>query len=302
MSIRLLQEGRESGGFLRNPPVLHVAFRLKRNTIDMADWSRVLRRGNVVDRRGSRLVGGGLSIGGIALLLLVNYLAGGSLSDVVYQLPRALAPVQEERYTSQYEGNDAYEQFAAAVLGSTDEVWSGIFERMDLSYTEPRLVLFRDATESGCGIADARVGPHYCPLDQTIYLDETFFEELTNRFGAQGGDVAQAYVLAHEVGHHVQNLRGTLEGNGTQSAAIATELQADCYAGVWAGSIANAAIFAPGEIAEAMDAAAAVGDDRIQLAIEGRVTPENWTHGSSKDRVAAFTRGFDTANPAACSQ
>jgi predicted metalloprotease len=166
------------------------------------------------------------------------------------------------------------------------------------------LVLFRSATQSGCGLATSDVGPHYCPQDQTIYIDETFFIELQERFKAKGGDVAEAYVIAHEVGHHVQHQAGVLEQaqrSGTQSSAIATELQADCYAGAWANSIAHLGVFEQNEINEAIDAAAAVGDDRIQQSANGQVTPETWTHGSSAERVKWFTLGFESGDPNVCS-
>jgi uncharacterized protein len=200
--------------------------------------------------------------------------------------------------------------FTETVLGSNDDLWAAIFAENGLTYAPPTLVLFREATGSACGGADARVGPHYCPLDETIYLDETFFGELQSRFGAEGGDVAEAYVIAHEVGHHVQNeldimdevqtMQQQTSGSERNQLSVALELQADCFAGVWANSIRDAGVFLPGEIEEAMDAAAAVGDDRIQETVQGRVTPENWTHGSSEDRVAWFTAGFDTGDPAGC--
>ena len=162
-------------------------------------------------------------------------------------------------------------------------------------------MLFRGATRSQCGVASSQVGPHYCPIDQTIYLDETFFDELRQRFGGSSGEVAQAYVIAHEVGHHVQNQLGVLaENQNSQKGSIAIELQADCYAGVWAYSQARNGVFENGEIQQAMSAAEAVGDDNIQEKTEGRVTPENWTHGSSEQRVNAFTAGYETGNPGQC--
>ena len=162
--------------------------------------------------------------------------------------------------------------------------------------------MFRGATRSGCGVASTQVGPHYCPYDNTIYLDETFFEELKKRYGGNDSEVAQAYVIAHEVGHHVQNQLGVLNSR-TQSSrqgSIALELQADCYAGVWAHSQSKNNIFEKGEINQAMEAAAAVGDDHIQQTVEGRVAPENWTHGSSEQRVDAFTTGYETGDPGRC--
>ncbi len=167
-------------------------------------------------------------------------------------------------------------------------------------------MLFRTATQSGCGTATSDVGPHYCPADSTIYLDETFFEELQRRFGAEGGDVAEAYVISHEVGHHVQNELGIMDDirSGSSGAAredsINLELQADCFAGVWANSVSQIGVIGPGEIKEAIDAAEAVGDDRIQKSVTGQVNPETWTHGSSVQRAQWFNAGYNTGKPADC--
>jgi len=225
-------------------------------------------------------------------------------------LGQAQQPVESGVQPEEFQGVDEYEEFVATVLGSTDETWNAIFAQNNQSYDEPELVLFRGSTSSACGGAFDAVGPHYCPTNQTIYLDETFFDELQTRFGAQGGDVAEAYVIAHEVGHHVQNHIGILgdvrsrqQGMSSSDAnelSISVELQADCFAGIWANSIREAGVFLPGEIQEAIDAAAAVGDDRIQESIQGEIRPENWTHGSSDQRVTWFRRGFDSGNPADC--
>jgi predicted metalloprotease len=281
----------------------------------MARWDRIRARGNVQDRRGmgtGAKVGGGVGgFGIIAVLLLLLFGGGGNLDDMVNQLDNAQAEPQTQVQAEEFEGQDDYEVFASTVLGSTDEVWKEIFTANDLSYREPTLVLFRDQTSSGCGGANSQVGPHYCPNDETIYLDETFFEVLTTRFGAEGGDVAEAYVIAHEVGHHVQKVLGIMgevqsrqQGASSQSEAnqwsVLLELQADCFAGVWANSLRDQNVFLPGEIEEAIDAAAAVGDDRIQETIQGRVTPENWTHGSSAQRVQWFNTGYDTGDPSQC--
>lgn len=284
----------------------------------MARWEKLSRRGNVVDRRGmgTPRMGGapGMAIGGLGgvgliIFLVITLLGGGSpLDDVTGQLQPASSGGEQ---SAEFEGEDDYEVFTELVLGSTDETWSGIYEGSGLTYQLPTLVLFRTATESGCGGATSAIGPHYCPLDQTIYLDETFYDELTARLGAQGGDVAEAYVLAHEVGHHVQNLLGVLgqvqeqqQAAGSQEAAnelsVRLELQADCFAGVWANSIRDEGVFLPGEIEEALDAAAAVGDDRIQEAATGQINPESWTHGSSEQRVQWFNTGFDSGDPSAC--
>jgi predicted metalloprotease len=231
---------------------------------------------------------GGISITGVALLFLFNVLTGGTTSDFFNELQSI--PVQQQNNTitdKQFEGQDSYEVFTSTVLGSNNDMWRQVFSRMNKTYTEPKLVLFRTATDSGCGGATSDVGPHYCPVDHTIYLDETFFDELTNRFGAKGGDVAQAYVISHEVGHHAQNELGIMDEEDKaidahtdekNELSVKLELQADCFAGLWLNSIKDKQVLEPGEIHEAMDAAAAVGDDRIQKKVEGYVNPEKWTH------------------------
>jgi uncharacterized protein len=262
----------------------------------MANWGKILSRGNVEDRRGFAPVAvGGISLTGFVVLMLVNYALGGNITDVLQQLETM--PQSQQAYTQEnFQGEDSYEVFASTVLGSNNDMWARIFSEHNRSYAPPRLVLFRTATESGCGYASSEVGPHYCPADSTIYLDETFFDELTQRFGAEGGDVAEAYVMAHEVGHHVQNLLNKMD-----DTSIQIELQADCFAGMWINSIKDLDVFTPGEIHEAMDAAAAVGDDRIQQKVTGYVSPESWTHGSSEQRVNAFNTGYETGSLEACS-
>jgi predicted metalloprotease len=270
----------------------------------------------VQDRRGMgrpAAAVGGLGAVGVVVVLLMTLLGGGGegLDQIVGQLQESQAAQQPSLQPEEFSGEDDYEVFASTVLGSTDETWGEIFIASDLTYVEPTMVLFRGSTPSACGGASSAVGPHYCPPDQTIYLDETFFDELTRRFGAQGGDVAEAYVIAHEAGHHVQNVIGTMDEvkraqqeSGSQAdsnaLSVALELQADCYAGVWANSIRDAGVFLPGEIEEAIDAAAAVGDDRIQERVQGQVTPERWTHGSSAQRVEWFNRGYETGDPSLC--
>lgn len=275
----------------------------------MANWGRIGSRGNVEDRRGMAPTAiGGISLTGLALYALVTYLSGGDLTDVLTQLPTV--PVEQQYLnTEEFAGEDDYEVFASTVLGSNNDMWQKVFEKSGDTYTEPKLVLFRTATESLCGTATSQVGPHYCPVDQTIYLDETFFNELTSRLGAQGGDVAEAYVIAHEVGHHAQNQLGILneiqanqEQNPDQAndLSVKLELQADCFAGLWANSIKDKGVFSQGEIREAMDAAAAVGDDRIQEKVSGYVNPESWTHGSSDQRVSWFNKGYTTGRVSSC--
>ena len=269
----------------------------------MADWTKILSRGKVEDRRSFGPVAfGGLSLTGVALLMLFNVLTGGSAEDVLGQLTEM--PVQTQTLdTSEFEGQDTYEVFASTVLGSNNDMWEDVFNKSGKDYVEPTLVLFRTATESGCGYSSSEMGPHYCPVDKTIYLDETFFDELQKRFGARGGDVAEAYVISHEVGHHVQQELGILGeagSSGSNGDSINLELQADCFAGLWANSIKDVNVFEKNEIIEAMDAAAAVGDDRIQQKVTGYINPETWTHGSSSERVGWFSRGYESGSVTSC--
>lgn len=277
----------------------------------MADWGKLGGLGHVEDRRGAAgavLGGGGLL--GVVLLFAFNVLSGqpADIGTVLQQLQQEQGQRQQVD-SGEFAGADQYEVFAGKVLGSTNELWRGVFAKSGTPYEEPRLVLFRQATRSACGAATSDVGPHYCSADSTIYLDETFFDELRRRFGAQGGDVAEAYVIAHEAAHHVQHQLGVMQEVQQASQAeparandlsIRLELQADCFAGVWAYSVSQAGVLEPGEIAEAIDAAAAVGDDRIQESVQGRVSPETWTHGSSQQRVDWFNRGYAQGSPAAC--
>lgn len=267
----------------------------------MADWSKITKRGNVSDRRGTSLgIGGGLGVAGIGLTLLFTYLSGGDLLGTFINIAsqEAMNPSQED--AAQFEGQDPYEEFAATVLGSTDDFWIQELNKKGITYTPPELVLFRGRTQSACGGAASMVGPHYCPLDSVIYLDETFFAELESRLGAQGGDVAEAYVIAHEVGHHVQNELNLLDASETNAASVATELQADCFAGLWLGSLKSEGVLEEGETREALDAASSVGDDNIQKRLEDEVQPELWTHGSSEQRMDAFTAGYNGAGLESC--
>jgi predicted metalloprotease len=277
----------------------------------MADWGKIMSRGNVEDRRGMGLAlgGGGLGLVGVIFYLISSFISGGNgnLGDVLNQLQTQVT--QSGAQPEQFQGADDYERFTQAVLGSANDAWRSIFERSGKTYREPKLVLFRDATQSGCGIASSDMGPHYCPADETIYLDETFFDVMRQRLQAKGGDVAEGYVIAHEVGHHVQKQLGLMDDVARAQRAdpakqnqlsIATELQADCFAGIWAKSVQSEGVIEPGEINEAIDAAAAVGDDRVQRAAQGQINPETWTHGSSEQRVSWFNRGYQSGSPAQC--
>ena len=282
----------------------------------MADWGKILSRGNVQDRRGLPLVGaGGLGVVGILAVIAFNVLTGANLNPAtVEEALNQLDQLQQNNQQSSlqpeaFQGADDYEVIVSTVLGSNNDIWRQVFSKSDQVYTEPTLVLFRDATTSACGGATSQIGPHYCPVDQTIYIDETFFDVLQQQFGAQGGDVAEAYVIAHEVGHHVQQQLGITRQTQQQQQAnpeqanqisIQVELQADCLAGIWANSISHLNVLGPNEINEAIDAAAAVGDDRIQHKAQGRTNPETWTHGSSEQRVEWFTKGYNTGDPGQC--
>lgn len=271
----------------------------------MALWEKISSRGNVDDRRAATPLVGGLGTLGVVAVLLFNYLATGEtpqLQDVLTQMQAA-----QQQTSRPIAATDDYKTFAATVLGSTNDTWRDVFKQSGKTYTEPKLVLFRSVTSSACGGASTEVGPHYCPEDQTIYLDETFFDVLTTQLQAEGGDVAEAYVIGHEVGHHVQNLLGILDevaqketNQNKNELSVAVELQADCFAGVWAYSVARLGVFEQGEIREAIDAAAAVGDDHVQQTIEGRMTPENFTHGTSEQRVTWFNKGYTSGQPSLC--
>lgn len=280
----------------------------------MAIWDNLGSRGNVEDRRvdgaGLALGGGGLGLVGVVIVLAMT-LFGGTGNPTLDQIITDIASQgsSQTEDTGQYAGEDQYEVFAANVLGSTNDSWRQQLQASSVEYQDPKLVLFRTATQSGCGLATSSVGPHYCPLDQTIYLDETFFDELASRLGGSNGDVAQAYVIAHESAHHLQNILGTMEkAQATQQSnpdranevSIGLELQADCYAGVWMRSIAERGVLETGEISEAISALEAVGDDRIQEKVNGQISPETWTHGSSQQRVQWFNTGFEQASLRAC--
>jgi len=272
----------------------------------MANWGSLGSRGNVHDRRGmAGAAVGGVSLTGFVLYMVFNLLMGGDVGDVLGQLDSIPVVQQPGVQSEQFKGEDSYEVFASTVLGSNNAMWRQLFGGINRNYTEPTLVLFRQSTQSGCGGVNSQVGPHYCPADQTIYLDETFFDELTRRFGAEGGDVAEAYVIAHEVAHHAQHQLGIFDEFSSVSGldnetSVKLELQADCFAGLWANSIKGKGVLEPGEIREAMDAAAAVGDDRIQKRVTGQVNPESWTHGSSDQRVSWFNRGYESGQLNVC--
>lgn len=267
----------------------------------MALWDKLGTSGNVEDRRGNSPVSAGVGIWAI-LGVMVLGLFGISADPQLVQTLLNLAGVGTSQVSQPVGQDDGYANFAKSVVGSTDVFWEDQFSgHQKSSYQKPKLVLFRSATQSGCGIAASEVGPHYCPADQTIYLDETFFDILKQQLGGSNGDVAQAYVIAHEVGHNVQNQLSALDTSGNPAASVKVELQADCYAGLWARSVKDQGIFENDqEIQEALSAASAVGDDRIQKETRGKVSPETWTHGSSEERVASFKKGYGATNMNIC--
>jgi len=267
-------------------------------------WSTGRRSGNVVDARGRGMAIGGGSIG-VLLLAAVVYLMGGdprALLETTSSVPEAS---QEEL------ANDPKREFVSVVLADTEDTWSALFkERFGEDYPEPQLVLFSGAVQSACGFAQAAVGPFYCPSDQRVYIDLAFYEELRQRFAAPG-DFAQAYVIAHEIGHHVQNVTGVAaevgrmrQGSDRQTAnalSVRQELQADCYAGLWAHHAQRVRqILEPGDVDEALNAASAIGDDRLQKQGQGYVVPESFTHGTSRQRMTWFERGFEAGTLEAC--
>jgi uncharacterized protein len=258
----------------------------------------------VSDRRGvsgSPVAIGGGAIGlivAVILLVLNGGFSGGS-SDA--------GPSQAGDLSSCRTGADARQSqdcTVVAYVNSIQEYWSHTLT----GYTEARTVLFTNRTQTACGTATTAVGPFYCPADQHVYIDLGFFQELTDRFGASSGPLAQAYVLAHEYGHHVQEFQGTIDragpnSQGPESASVRLELQADCYAGVWAANAVRTGFITnltERDVADALSAAAAVGDDRLQQEFQGRVNPETWTHGSSEERQTWFSTGYRTGDPGAC--
>ncbi len=273
---------------------------------------------NVDDRRGQRPRmgrGAGIGCGGLLLVMLFAALTGTDPRDLL-QLVGGLQAGTESGSGAGLPNEppsgppaDELGQFASTVLADTEDTWHELLQRMGNRYREPTLVLFSEAVSSACGFNSAAVGPFYCPADQKVYVDLSFFADLEHRFGA-GGDFAQAYVISHEVGHHVQNLlgisdevqRARQQSSQEQANALSVrlELQADCLAGVWGHFAYQRDLIEPGDFEEALGTAAAIGDDRIQRRATGRTVPESWTHGSSEQRVQWLRRGLESGDPAAC--
>ena len=272
-------------------------------------WQGGRRGGNIEDRRGMSAAGvGGIGLGGLALALIGYFVFGidPSTTMSVVQGTGGQAEQQEGvRGTTQ----DAGGQFVDVIEQSTTDVWSQIFAAEGQRYRRPAAVVIYDqATGTGCGMGQSAMGPFYCPADQKIYLDLAFWNELESRFGAKG-EAARAYVIAHEVGHHVQNLTGATNNvergsRGADSSAVRLELQADCYAGVWVAHAPAASggqvALDPADIEDGIRAAAAVGDDAIQKQSQGRVMPDAFTHGTSEQRMRWFRIGVEKGDPAAC--
>jgi len=265
-------------------------------------WRGQRGSSNVDDRRG--ISGGGIAVGGGILgviALLVNMFLGGGGGGQQLPLPGQNQYITEEQKAAQ----DSQAQFVSVVLRYTEDVWNDIFKKYGRDYAEPRLELFTGATQSACGNASSATGPFYCPGDQDIYIDLSFYNELQTRFGAPG-DFAMAYVIAHEVGHHIQYLLGTsdkmarLRQQVSQEEynrySVMLELQADFYAGVWAYYVKGKGLLEAGDIEEALNAANAIGDDRLQKEAQGYVVPESFTHGTSAQRMYWFRKGFETGD------
>ncbi len=272
-------------------------------------WRNRRQSQNVEDQRGmgrALPVGGGI---GTIVLALVVYFMGGDPRVVLDQNPGGLSPSTSMSREANPQANgqpDEAKQFVSVVLADTEDVWSELFRQRGARYRNPKLVLFSGQVRSACGVAGASAGPFYCPNDEKLYIDLAFFREMKTRFGAPG-DFAQAYVLAHEVGHHVQNQLGTLEKVQTLQSrvgkaqsnqlSVRLELQADYYAGVWAHYAKKRGDLDPGDIEEALGAASAVGDDRLQRETQGYAVPDSFTHGSSQQRVEWFGRGLQSGDP-----
>ena len=264
--------------------------------------------GNVEDRRGIGMVGGGLGVGGI-VIAVIAYFLGFDPGAAIQVAEQVSTPQHETRPAPKGAPADEMGQFVSKVLGSTEDVWGRVFQRSGSEYRAPTLVLYDGQVRSACGMGQAAMGPFYCPGDEKLYIDLSFFRDLQTRFRAPG-DFAQAYVIAHEVGHHVQKLTGSFKkmeaARGRVSQAeqhrlsVRLELQADCYAGVWGHYAGNMKQLDAGDLAEALAAATAIGDDRLQKQTQGRVVPESFTHGSSEQRVRWFKRGMDSGDPKAC--
>ena len=268
-------------------------------------WRGERQSSNIEDRRGMSAgkvaVGGGL---GTVLIVIIALIFGADPRQLLEQLPTGpSSEVQGSRPLNREE--EELKEFVGVVLAKSEDVWTDVFQKNGRQYQEPTLVLFADRVQSACGMAGAAVGPFYCPGDQKVYIDLSFYDELRRRFNAPG-DFAQAYVIAHEVGHHVQKLlgisdrvdamRGRVSEVEANQLSVRLELQADFFAGVFARYVKDQGVLEPGDIEEALNAASAIGDDKIQRQTTGSVVPDSFTHGSSEQRLRWFKRGYDTGD------
>ena len=274
-------------------------------------WDRSRRSDNVVQDSGGGRGFGGLKLGGggIILVLIISLITGQNPLALLGLLEQVGGPAQAPSEQTPAASNDPQVDFVRAVVGSTEDVWNGRFK--EEGYETPKVVLFQQQVQSACGLASSAMGPFYCPNDRAVYLDLSFFHEMDTRFHAQG-DFARAYVIAHEVGHHVQNALGVFDAvakqrergapmEGAGGLSVRQELQADCYAGVWANKAQQQLQWLqPGDVEAAMNAASAVGDDRLQQQSRGAVVPDSFTHGSSAQRVRWFKVGFEQASLESC--
>ncbi|TNI17375.1 KPN_02809 family neutral zinc metallopeptidase [Aeromonas dhakensis] len=271
-------------------------------------WQDRRESNNVEDRRQQ---GGGIPIGGKGrlILLVVVMVAGYYGVDLSPLLNEPASQTPPQRQEMSQPAKDPLARFTSVMLASTEDAWGEIFQRSGSHYQAPKLVLYRGATRTGCGQGQSVMGPFYCPADRTVYIDLSFYQEMRDKLGADG-DFAQGYVVAHEVGHHVQNLLGIerkmreqqqgLSRAEQNKLSVKLELQADCFAGVWGHYMEREQVLETGDLEEALNAAQAIGDDRLQQQSQGRVIPDSFTHGSSAQRYAWFKRGFDSGKPASC--
>ena len=273
-------------------------------------WQDRRESNNVEDRR-QQGGGGGIPIGGKGrlILLVVIMVAGYYGVDLSPLLSEPTTQSQPLRQEVSQPAKDPLARFTSVMLASTEDAWGEIFQQSGSRYQAPKLVLYRGSTRTGCGQGQSVMGPFYCPADRTVYIDLSFYQEMRDKLGADG-DFAQGYVVAHEVGHHVQNLLGIerkmreqqqgLSRAEQNKLSVKLELQADCFAGVWGHYMQREQVLEHGDLEEALNAAQAIGDDRLQQQSQGRVIPDSFTHGSSAQRYAWFKRGFDSGKPASC--
>ncbi|WP_324054231.1 KPN_02809 family neutral zinc metallopeptidase [Aeromonas dhakensis] len=273
-------------------------------------WQDRRESNNVEDRR-QQGGGGGIPIGGKGrlILLVVVMVAGYYGVDLSPLLNEPASQTPPQRQEMSQPAKDPLARFTSVMLASTEDAWGEIFQQSGNRYQAPKLVLYRGATRTGCGQGQSVMGPFYCPADRTVYIDLSFYQDMRDKLGADG-DFAQGYVVAHEVGHHVQNLLGIerkmreqqqgLSRVEQNKLSVKLELQADCFAGVWGHYMEREQVLETGDLEEALNAAQAIGDDRLQQQSQGRVIQDSFTHGSSAQRYAWFKRGFDSGKPASC--